>query len=277
MATVFRALEEGVRPVAVKVMHREHHRDDSLVARFKREATLAGRLAHRNIVKVLDHGSDGDVCFLVMELLEGEDLFDRLARERTLDAPTAMRIAAEVCDALEVAHREGIVHRDLKPENLFLTREPGGGEGLRVLDFGIAKRSGILPRRARDTSTPNLTMVGTLLGTPEYMSPEQCKAEPPGPRSDLYACGALLYTMLTGRPPFVGRNPVEVAARHIGLAPAPPSALQPGLDPRLEALVLKALAKDPDDRPASAFELGAALRALIEAPRTRPVRGRRGR
>jgi serine/threonine-protein kinase len=131
---------------------------------------------------------------------------------------------------------------------------------VKVLDFGIAKT--LEPEDSQLGLTPSLTKVGMALGTPEYMSPEQCRAEAPGPRSDVYACGALLYAMLTGRPPFVGKHPLEIATRHVGDQPDPPRVHRPGLDPRLDALILRALAKDPKDRPAGAAALAKELRAI---------------
>lgn len=263
MATVYRA-EQDAEPheVAVKLLHPQLARDSSFVSRFKREAAFAMRAAHPNIVRVLDFGCERDTHYLVMELLRGEDLFDRLARERRLDAREAVEIMTSVCSALAAAHGEGIVHRDLKPENVFLAEAPDGARVVKVLDFGIARMLEP-PTSTPGWSTPNLTLVGTVLGTPEFMSPEQCRAEMPGPRSDVYACGALLYAMLTGRPPFVAANPVEVAARHVGEIPAAPSTLRADIHPRLEAVILKALAKDPRERHAGALALAEDLQGAL--------------
>lgn len=263
MATVFRATSlDDMTPVAVKVMRPELAEDPSFVARFKREASLSKRMSHPNIVRTLDFGAEGATPFIVMELLEGEDLFEKLSRERRLDEREAASIAGDVCDALAHAHDIGVVHRDLKPENVFLAQLKDGSRAVKVLDFGVAKAHKRALRR-EGISTPDLTVVGAVLGTPEYMSPEQCRSEMPGPLSDIYSCGAMLYAMLVGRPPFVGGNPVLVAARQVGEEPEAASALRPGLTPALEALVMAMLAKDPDARPVSAASLREELRALL--------------
>jgi serine/threonine-protein kinase len=262
VATVYRAKDLGTQgEVAVKVLRPDLTDDPVLISRLKREAVFMRGLSHPNIVRVLDFGADGALWYLVMELLEGEDLFQLLGREGQLAEASAKSIAAAVCDALAEAHGQGIIHRDLKPENVFLARRADGSITVKVLDFGIAKT--LDPDDGSQQGlTAGLTKVGMALGTPEYMSPEQCRAELPGPRSDVYACGALLYAMLTGRPPFVGRHAIEIATRHVGDIPDPPRVHRPGLDPRLDALILRTLAKDPKDRPAGAAALATELRAL---------------
>jgi serine/threonine-protein kinase len=255
-------LESGGR-VAVKVMHAHLTRDRGFARRFKREAAIAGRLRHPSIVQVIDHGVDGHLFFLVMELLDGMDVFDVLRQRQRLDEALARRVVIEVCDALTVAHAQGIVHRDLKPENVFLCRTPDEGIVVKVLDFGVAKM--VLP----DDTAPNadeaetaLTAMGTLLGTPEYLSPEMCRGEAVGPAADVYACGVLLYALLTGRPPFVTERPIDTATKHISEEPLPPSWFAPGLDARLDAIILRALAKQPAGRQPSARALSEALLEL---------------
>jgi serine/threonine-protein kinase len=264
MATIFRA-EQRAAPyeVAVKVLHPRFARDPAFARRFRREASVASLLAHPNVVRVLDYGGEGSCLFIVMELLQGEDLFELLCRGGPLDAARAVRIVIDVCEALSEAHGLGIVHRDLKPENVFLTRAPGGGDGVKILDFGIAKM--LEPEATSPDSAPSATVIGTILGTPEYMSPEQCHGEAPGPRSDIYACGALLYMLLTGRPPFVGSSPMEILCKHVTEEPVPPGELRADLHPAIAAVVLKALAKSPEGRHASAATLAVALRAALAA------------
>jgi serine/threonine-protein kinase len=266
MATVFRATQMiSGQAVAVKVMHSHLTRERGFAQRFRREAVIAARLGHPGVVRVIDHGAEGGHFFLVMELLSGEDLFDVLRRHRRLDEAVARRVIIEVCDALVEPHSQGIVHRDLKPENVFLTRAGDGELAVKVLDFGVAKM--MLPdESASGDSEPVFTSVGALLGTPEYISPEMCRGEVVGASADLYACGVLLYALLTGRPPFVTERPLDVTVKHIFDVPVPPSDHVPGLDPALDAIVLQALAKQPRDRQPSAEALSAALRALGPVP-----------
>jgi serine/threonine-protein kinase len=275
MASVYRAEQDGEpREVAVKIMHRELLRDATFAKRFTREAKAAAKIVHPNTTRILEHGADGDLLYLAMELLEGSDLFDTLVLRKRLPEARAARIVIQICGALEAAHAHNIVHRDLKPENVFLTRDPSDPDGdrVKVLDFGIAK---ILEReRSSDDAPPSsepmsappssvLTRVGTIVGTPEYMSPEQAVGAPVDTRSDLYACGVLLFHMITGRPPFVGATPIEVLLQLPETLPPAPSTLQPGIHPGLEKLILKALAKLPDNRPKSARAMREALEALL--------------
>jgi len=262
MATVYRATPiEGGPTVAVKVMHPYLTRERNFAQRFRREAVIAGRLTHAGVVRVLDYGADGGLFYLVMDLLSGADLFDVLRRHQRLDPAVARRVLIEVCEALVEPHSQGIVHRDLKPENVFLARGDGGVLTVKVLDFGVAKM--MLPEPAGEgDSDPVLTAMGTLLGTPEYISPEMCRGEGVGPSADLYSCGVLLYALLTGRPPFVTERPIDVTVKHLFEAPRPPSEHVPGLDPALDAVILRALAKTPEERQPSARALADALRAL---------------
>jgi serine/threonine protein kinase len=276
MASVFRAEQDAdPREVAVKVMHRELLRDETFAKRFVREAKAAAKVVHPNSVRILEHGADGDALYLAMELLDGQDLFDTLVRERKLTEERAARIVIQVAAALESAHAHGIVHRDLKPENVMLIPDAQAptGERVKVLDFGIAK---IMERdHARDDAPPSseapmsmppssaLTRVGTIVGTPEYMAPEQAMGLPVDARSDVYSCGVLLYHMITGRQPFTGPTPIDVIVQVVDASPALPSAHMPDMHPALEKIVMKAIAKMPDERYQTASDLRAALEALL--------------
>jgi eukaryotic-like serine/threonine-protein kinase len=266
MATVYRAKQVlGGSDVAIKVMHPHLTRDRDFAQRFRREAVIAGRLTHPGVVRVMGHGAEGPLFFLVMELLSGQDLFDVLRRHGRLDAAVARRVVIEVCDALGEPHSQGIVHRDLKPENVFLTRTGEGALAVKILDFGVAKMM-LREERADGEHDSVLTAMGAILGTPEYISPEMCRGEAVGLGADLYACGILLYALLTGRPPFVTERPLDVTIKHILDVPRPPSELVPGLDPALDAVILQALAKHPEERQSSAGALADALRALGPVP-----------
>lgn len=282
MATVYRGVQDGdPREVAIKVMHPELARDATFARRFRREARAASALHHPSTVRIIDYGVDGLVAYIAMELLSGRDLFDVLTVERRLSEARAARILIEVCDALTSAHAEGIVHRDLKPENIMLLGppRPDGREQIKVLDFGIAK---ILDKDLKDTEgeppssgivSSALTTVGVIVGTPEYMSPEQCRGEPVDPRSDLYACGVLLYQLVTGHLPFMGDSVIDIALKHIRQAPPRPSNYLPSLHPGLETIILTALEKWPAQRQQSAAELKAALEEILPELRTTPYRG----
>ncbi len=279
MASVYRGLQDAEpRDVAIKVMHPNLALDETFVKRFRREAKAAARLRHPNTVQIIEYGIDDGLLFIAMELLAGQDLFEILVVERRFSEARAAKILIEVSSALVAAHEQGIVHRDLKPENIMVLKDPRdpARESVKVLDFGIAKILDNEPKDASDdappTSMPNsvLTTVGVVVGTPEYMSPEQCRGDAIDARSDIYACGVLLYQLLTGRTPFRGESPMMVAMQHLREEPPPPSTLAPGLDPGLEALILQALSKWPAQRPQTAKELGAALGRLLPALSTTP-------
>ena len=269
MASVYRGVQEAEpHDVALKLMHPQLVSDATFVGRFKREARAAARIVHPNSVKILDCGVDGEILYIAMELLAGQDLFETLVLERRLDEARAARILVQVTDALVAAHDQGIVHRDLKPENIMLVRDDGdpATERVKVLDFGIAK---ILEKDtpSMDASASGfpsaLTSVGTVVGTPAYMSPEQCRGEPVDNRSDLYTCGILLYQLVCGRLPFSGDNAMDFAVKHVKAAPVPPQDVVPGIHPGLAAVILKALSKWPSHRQQSAAELRDALQALV--------------
>jgi serine/threonine-protein kinase len=242
-------------PIAVKTMHPEIAAAGDYVRRFRREAHAASLLNHPNAVRVLDFGEDAGTLYMVMELLEGRSLTSWLGQQAS-PPPLAevAEILAQLLDAFEVAHGLGIVHRDLKPENVFLT-ELSGRRVVKVLDFGLAHVDD-----KRDQG-PTLTAKDVIAGTPEYMSPEQCRSLAVGPRADLYSIGCLLTDMLQLRPPFVGNSAIEVLAKQMFSPPPPlarPKDAEP-VPPLLERLRLDLLAKAPEKRPKSPAEVKARL------------------
>ena len=248
MATVWRARDEVLgREVAVKVLSPQYAADPGFLARFEREARHAARLSHPRLVTVFDSGVDGTSAFIVMELVAGPTLRQVLDQAGPLPGGEAVRIAAAVCEALEVAHAAGLVHRDIKPANIVLA---GGGE-VKVLDFGIARADG--------------GTAGTVgvLGTAAYLSPEQASGRAAGPQSDLYSLGCVVFEMLTGAPPFSAGTAVGLAYRQVHDDPGPPSARRPGLPGRLDQVTGRLLAKNPAGRPASAAAARAALLAAL--------------
>ena len=270
---VFRATQLEIdRTVAVKVLHpakvlQPSHIADvtdvrdywlSCVVRFQREARAAGRLRHPNIVAVTDFGrAPGDIVYMVMEHLQGMPLRRVIKTHAPLGLAFVVRIMHQVCWAVEAAHREGVIHRDLKPANIFVELIEGCGEIAKVLDFGIAK---LTP--AADDDLTNLTDTGVFLGTPKYMSPEQCSGSAVDARSDIYSLGIVLYEMLTGALPFHG-TAMAVALQHATTPPRLPREINPQLSEAVERVVLKALAKDPAHRHQSAVALIDDLEAAV--------------
>lgn len=242
MALVYRGrrLEDGLS-VAVKVLREQYAHNAEFVARFQREAQEVARLSHRHMVQVFDHGRDGDVHFIVMEFVDGEDLKTLLRREGPLDEARVRRIGAEVCEVLEYAHRMGIVHRDIKPQNILLTRDGV----VKVTDFGIA----------RALAATTITETGTVLGSVQYLSPEQARGQSVGHQADLYALGVVLYEAATGQLPFDGDTPIAIALRHMHEPPPIPRRDGQRLSPSLEGIILTALAKEPSRRYGSAREM----------------------
>ncbi len=247
MAQVHRGTDTVLgRPVAIKVLSPHYAGDAEFVARFRREAQAAARLNHPNVVGVYDTGSDDGTHYIVMEYVEGRTLADFLERNGKLPPWQAVELAEAVCRALEVAHRQGVIHRDIKPGNIMVTRS---GE-VKVMDFGIARIA---------DGAETVAQTAAVLGTASYLSPEQARGEPVDERSDIYSLGVVLYEMLTGRPPFTGDSPVAVAYRHVNEPPEPPSRLAPDVPPDLEAVVMRCLAKNPENRYGSAEDLRADL------------------
>ena len=254
MGEVWRGVDERLdRPVAVKVL-REHLVDPELAGRFRREARIAARLQHPGITVVHDVDSDNGRLFIVMELLHGRDLAAILA-EAAVGMPidAAVSLTLQATEALQAAHAGHVVHRDLKPANLFVL---DGGQ-LKICDFGIA--------RAIDAAT-HLTVTGQAIGTPAYMSPEQCLGQQVDERSDLYSLGCALYALLTGQPPFTEGQPLAIMSQHLNTTPTAPRTIRPDIPPELDHLVLELLAKDPAHRPADAGHVIAELRALRYTP-----------
>ncbi|HJS22907.1 MAG TPA: serine/threonine-protein kinase [Pyrinomonadaceae bacterium] len=265
MGTVYLATHLDLeRPVAVKIIRREFASDADVADRFLREARTMAKLRHPHAAMIFDAGNLPDGRhFIVMEFVEGETLSQALAREGRFSFTQAVGIATQICDVLEEAHRIGIIHRDLKPSNILL-----GKRGVCVLDFGVAK---VLASSAESTFTHASTGSGQLIGTPRYMSPEQCLGQRVGARSDLYSLGVLLYEMLAGRPPFV--DPLQSALLvKQATAPAPPlPRLRQDIPRPLALAVHGLLAKRPEDRPRTAAMAKMLLeRSLTQADRTLP-------
>ncbi|MBO0834774.1 MAG: serine/threonine protein kinase [Actinobacteria bacterium] len=249
MATVWRATDEVLgRDVAVKVLSPQYAADAEFVARFEREARHAARLSHPRLVTVFDCGVDDGVAFIVMELAAGRTLRQVLDDLGALPPAEAVRIAAAVCEALEVAHAAGLVHRDIKPANIVVS----GGD-TKVVDFGIARADGLVGG----------TRTAGVLGTAAYLSPEQALDRPAGPQSDLYSLGCVLFEMLAGSPPFTADSAVALAYRHVHDDPGSPSARTPGIPSQLDLITAQLLAKDPAGRPPSAAAARASLLAAL--------------
>jgi serine/threonine-protein kinase len=270
MASVYVAEQDDEpREVALKIMNPDLMADRAFVKRFEREAKAAARVKHANSVAILGYGVEGRISYIAMELVKGDDLYVLLERHGALGQARAARILADVCDALAVAHELGIVHRDLKPENIMVVKDPSdpNGERVKVLDFGIAKLiaadEGEQRVDPRADQVSQVTRAGTFIGTPAYMSPEQCSLLPVDTRADIYTCGVLLFQLITCRLPFEGETPLHTATLHIHNQPPRPSEYAPDINPRLEAAIMKALSKKPADRFQTARSLSAALRKLL--------------
>jgi serine/threonine-protein kinase len=266
MAVVYLARDAELdRPVALKVLAENLGGDGEVRERFVREARLAARLSHPNVVHVFDAGEDDGRPFIVMEYVPGETLARVLERRRKLPSPEAAALAAQAARGLQHAHSAELVHRDVKPQNLLL-RDDGV---LKIADFGIARALG----------SSRLTQLGTVLGTASYIAPEQALGEEVGPPADIYSLGAVLYQLLTGRPPYEVESLAELAEQHRSGTIVPVRDLEPSVPSDIEAVVMRCLARDPTFRPSSADELVNALAAepattvkTVALPKSRPPR-----
>ncbi len=267
MGNVYKGVETHLdRPVAVKVLNHLGLTDDSSVARFLREAKLLSRLRHPSIVSVLDFGRDEEgTLFLVLEYIPGRPLDDVLESEGPFEVGRAGKIVSHILSALEEAHSKGVVHRDLKPGNILLENVRGNQDFVKVLDFGIAK---MLTHGDGGSTTGRgaLTEMGTMVGTPHYMSPEQAQGLPLDHRSDIYSMGIVLYELLTGEVPFDDEKLVQVLVRRLTEDPPPPSTLKSDIPSTMDAIVLRAMARDPGQRFANVEEMRVALENLGSQP-----------
>jgi serine/threonine-protein kinase len=245
MADVYLAEDQELgRRVAIKILNGRHANDDQFIERFRREAKNAAALNHPNIVSIYDRGEAEDTYYIAMEYLDGRTLKELIVSRGAAPINVAIEYARQILSALRFAHRHGIVHRDIKPHNVLVD-----GEGrVKVTDFGIAR-----------AGTSQMTETGSIVGTAQYLSPEQAKGGEVDPRSDLYSLGVVLYELLTGKTPFEGETPVEIAMKHLSTVPKPPSKLRPEIPRELDMVVLRALAKNPDERYQSADEMEADL------------------
>lgn len=256
MAKVYRARDEQEsRTVAIKVLRAEYESDMEFVRRFSREAEAAAKMAHENIVNLLDVGIDGEMRYIVMEYVEGRTLKDMICDEGRIHPDLALRMTIRILAAVDHAHRNGIVHRDIKPQNILVDREGR----IKVADFGIA--------RLKASQTTNLDNDASAMGSVHYLSPEQAKGEVTDEQSDLYSVGVVLYEMLTGKVPFDGDNGIAVALKHVSEAPASMRSHNAHISRALDEVVMRALCKDKRKRYQTAAEMAADLRMTISRPR----------
>jgi eukaryotic-like serine/threonine-protein kinase len=256
MANVYLAEDQELgRRVAIKILNERHANDDQFVERFRREAKNAAGLSHPNIVSIYDRGEAEGTYYISMEYLEGRSLKELILARGPAPISVAIDYARQILAALRIAHRQGLVHRDIKPHNVLVD-----GEGrLKVTDFGIAR-----------AGPSQMTEEGSIIGTAQYLSPEQAQGAPVTPASDLYSVGIVLYELLTGKVPFSGDTPVELAMKHLSKVPEPPSRLRPEVPRDLDFVVMRALAKSPDERYESADEMDADLARIARGVAVSP-------
>ncbi len=247
MANVYLAEDEELgRRVAIKILNERYAGDDLFIERFRREAKSAAGLSHPNIVSIYDRGEAEGTYYIAMEVIEGRSLKELIMTHGALPVHTAIGYAKQLLEALRFAHRHGIIHRDIKPHNVLVSADQqvkANEPRLKVTDFGIARHG-----------ASQMTEAGSIMGTAQYLSPEQARGAPVTAASDLYSAGVVLYEMLTGKVPFTGDSAIEIAMKHVNELPKPPSSLRPEIPPELDQIVLRALAKDPEDRYQTAEE-----------------------
>ena len=247
------------RDVAVKIMRPELARDETFYQRFRREAQNSASLNHPSIVAIYDQGEertdDGSLPYIVMEVVEGDTLRDIVRMDGPMEPERALGVMADVCGALDFSHKKGIIHRDVKPANIMISRDGA----VKVMDFGIA--------RAVSDSSSTLTNTSSVLGTAQYLSPEQARGETVDARSDLYSAGCVLYEMVAGEPPFTGESPVAVAYQHVRESPQPPSTVNPEVSRYIDAVVMQSMAKNPENRYDTAGDMRTDLLTVLSGGR----------
>ena len=256
MADVYLAEDQELgRRVAVKILHERYANDEQFVERFRREATHAAGLSHPNIVSIYDRGETNGSYFIVMEYVEGRTLKELIRSLGPCPIQRAIAYTRQILAALRYAHRNGVIHRDIKPHNVIVDHEGV----VKVTDFGIAR-----------AGASQMTEEGAIIGTAQYLSPEQARGAPVDQTSDLYSTGVVLYELLTAQTPFSGETPVEIAMKHLTEVPEPPSELRPQVSEDLDLVVLRALAKEPSERYPSAAAMDADLETVAHGGHVPP-------
>lgn len=254
MAIVYKAHDVLLnRKVAVKILREQYVNDEDFIRRFRREAQSAASLSHPNVVSIYDVGQEDDVHYIVMEYVAGSNLNEEIRRRAPFQVDEALRIAVQICDALDHAHQNQIIHRDIKPHNILI----GRNGRVKVTDFGIA----------RAASSADITQTGSVIGSVHYLSPEHAKGIKQGEKSDIYSLGIVLYQMLTNQLPFSGDSPISVALKHLQEQVESPRLYNPHIPPDVEAIILKTLQKNPEERYNSAKELQQDLEAIMDGDR----------
>src|SRR5213082_2237245 len=257
MANVYLAEDQELgRRVAIKILNDRHAGDEQFIERFRREAKNAAALSHPNIVSIYDRGEAEGTYYIAMEYLDGRSLKELIVSRGPAPVNVPIDYVRQILAALRFAHRHGIVHRDIKPHNVLVDAEGR----LKVTDFGIAR-----------AGASQMTEAGSIIGTAQYLSPEQAKGAPVDQTSDLYSIGVVLYELLTGVVPFTGDTPVEIAMKHLSSPPEPPSAKRADVPRDLDLVVMRALAKDPSERYQSAEEMDADLRRIARGAAVSPA------